>query len=161
MEIIYHRLYKVDITTQEVLLQEFAESDNVNKYVMDLLQGVSDNEGDREYLFEESSLTMKTYLTKIINGLDRDSVSELIAKRLLQEENKAQKKIDHLNKQIQKGILIISYVKMTDTENKIILSKADYNEFIEEVTGNLRSGLPTKKKIFKNHKGCVSPRGWK
>jgi hypothetical protein len=150
MEIIYHRLYKVDIVTQEVTLQEFAENDNVNKYVMDLLNSVSDNEGDREYLFEESSLTMKTYLTKIINREDRDSTSELIAKRLLQEENKAQKKIEHLNKQIQKGILIISYVQMTDTENKLILSKADYNEFIEEVTGNLRSGLPTKKKIFKS-----------
>ncbi len=149
MEIIYHRLFKVDIATQEVTLQEFAENNNVDKYVMDLLSSVSDNEGDREYLFEENSLTIKTYLTKIINGEDRDSTSELIAKRLLQEENKAQERIGHMNKHIQKGILIISYVQMTDTENKLILSKADYNEFIEEVTGNLKSGLPTKKKIFK------------
>lgn len=149
MEIIYHRLYKVDITTQEVSLQEFAENDNVNNYVKDLLQNVSNNDGEREYLFEESSLTMKTYLNNIINDEERDSTSEMIAKRLLQEEIKAQKRIEHLNKHIQKGILIISYVQMTDTENKIILSKADYNEFIEEITGNLKSGLPTKKKIFK------------
>lgn len=149
MEIIYHRLYKIDITSQEITLQEFAGNDNVNKYVMDLLLEVSDNEGDREYLFEENSITMKTYLSRIIDGENVDLISELIAKRLLQEESKAQKRIEHLNKQIQKGILIISFVQMTDTEKKIILSKADYNEFIEEVTGNLRSGLPTKKRIFK------------
>lgn len=156
MNIIYHSLYKVDITTQDVSLQEFDETDNVNHYVLELLQNISDNEGDREYLFEESSLTMKTYLNRIINDDNRDSTSELIAKRLLQEENTAQKKIDHLKKQIQKGILIISYVQMTDNEFKIILSKADYNEFIEEVTGNLRSGLPTKKKIFKAFVANVS-----
>lgn len=150
MEIIYHQLYKVDITTQEVSLQEFAENDNVNHYIMELLENVSDREGDREYLFEENSLTMKTYLDRIINDENRDSTSESIANRLLQEENKAQQGIAHLKKQIQKGILIISYVKMTESEFKIILSKADYNEFIEEITGNLKSGLPTKKKIFKS-----------
>ena len=150
MEIIYHRLYKVDITTQEVSLQEFAENDNVNHYIIELLENVSDSEGDREYLFEENSLTMKTYLGRIINDNDRDSTSESIANRLLQEENKAQQRIAHLKKQIQKGILIISYVQMTEFEFKIILSKADYNEFIEEITGNLKSGLPTKKKIFKS-----------
>lgn len=150
MRIIYHCFYKVDITTQEVELQQFDEDGNVNNYIMELLQNVSDSEGDREYLFEESSLTMKTYLNQIINDVDREITSENIANRLLQEENKAQQKIAHLQKQIQKGILIISYVEMTDTEFKIILSKADYNEFIEEMTGNIRSGLPTKKRIFKS-----------
>lgn len=150
MEIIYHRLYKVDITTQEVSLQEFAENDNVNNYIIELLQNVSDSEGDREYLFEQNSLTMKTYLDRIIVNDSRDATCESIANRLLQEENKAQQRIDHLNKHIQKGILIISYVQMTETEFKIILSKADYNEFIEEVSGNLKSGLPTKKKIYKS-----------
>lgn len=150
MEIVYHRLYKVDINTQEVLLQEFDENDNVNKYILELLENVSDSEGDREYMFESSSLTMKTYLNQIIEDEERDSTSQNIADRLLQEEHKAQQRIKHLKRNIQKGVLIISYVKMTDTEYKIILSKADYNEFIEEVTGNLKSGLPTKKKIFKS-----------
>lgn len=150
MRIIYHCFYKVDITTQEVQLQQFDEDGNVNNYIMELLQNVSDSEGDREYLFEENSLTMKTYLNRIINDEDRGTTSENIANRLLQEENKAQQRIAHLQKQIQKGILIISYVEMTDTEHKIILSKADYNEFIEEMTGNIKSGLPTKKKIFKS-----------
>ena len=39
---------------------------------------------------------------------------------------------------------------MTETEKKIIISKADYHEFIEEISGYLKSGLPTKKKIFKS-----------
>lgn len=150
MELIYHCLYKVDIAAQDVELQQFDENENVNNYIMALLQSVSDSEGDREYLFEENSLTMKTYLGRIIDDEDRDKTSESIANRLLQEETQAQQKIAHLNKHIQKGILIISYIQMTEIEYKIIISKADYNEFIEEVTGNLRSGLPTQKKIFKS-----------
>lgn len=149
MNIVYHSLYKVDIEAQEVTLQQFDETDNVNNYIIELLENVSSNEGDREYLFEENSLTMKTYTNDFIIGDDRDLTSELIAKRLLQEENVAQKKMDHLKIKIQKGMLIVSFVQMTENEFKIILSKADYNEFIEEITGNLRSGLPTKKKIFK------------
>lgn len=149
MEIIYHSLFKVDITEQDVLLQEFAQNDNVNTYIMELLQNVSDNEGDREYIFEEGSLTMKTLINQFISGEDRDETSEKIANRLLQEETRAQEKITHLKKEIHKGVLIISYVKMTETENKVVISKADYNEFIEEISGNLSSGLPTKKKIFK------------
>jgi hypothetical protein len=149
MEIIYHSLFKVDISEQDVQLQEFAENDNVNTYIMELLQNVSDNEGDREYIFEEGSLTMKTFINQFISGEDRDTTSEEIANRLLQEETRAQEKIAHLKKEIHKGVLIISYVKMTETENKVVISKADYNEFIEEISGNLSSGLPTKKKIFK------------
>ncbi|MCT4647630.1 MAG: nucleoid-associated protein [Carboxylicivirga sp.] len=149
MEIIYHRLFKVDIVEQEVSLQEFAENDNVNTYIMELLQNVSDNEGDREYVFEDGSITMQTYLNQFVIGDDRDITSENIAKRLLQEETKAQEKIKHLKKEIHKGVLIISYVQMTETEHKVVISKADYNEFIEELSGNLSSGLPTQKKIFK------------
>lgn len=131
-------------------LQQFSQNENLNNYIIELLQNVSDSEGDREYSFEENSLTMKNYLQQLINEEDRDGTSNLIANRLLQEETKAQERINHLDKQIQKGILIISYVQMSETESKIILSKADYNEFIEEVSGELTSGLPTKKKIFKS-----------
>jgi hypothetical protein len=147
--IIFHSLYKIDITTNEIILQEFAENENVNRYVMDLIQNVTENEGDREYIFENSSFTIKTCLGNIVNNVERDETSLTIARRLLQEEKKAQVKIEHLNKKILKGILIISYVQMTDYEYKIIISKADYYEFLEEITGNLRNGLPTKKKIFK------------
>lgn len=150
MNIIYHSLYKIDIATQEVTLQQFAEKDNVNNYIIELLENVSNNEGDREYVFEENSLTMKTYLNEFIIGNDRDLISESIAKRLLQEENTAQTKIDHLKIKIQKGMLIVSFVQMIENEYKIILSKADYNEFIEEITGVITNGLPTKKKIFKS-----------
>lgn len=150
MNIVYHRLYKVDNADEAVSLCEFNENDNVNHYILELLKNVSNKEGDREYLFEESSLTMKTFVDKIINNEERDLTCEMIAKRLLQEELKAKERYKNLKGEIQKGILIISYVKMTEVEYKLILSKADYNEFIEEVTGNIKSGLPTKKKIFKS-----------
>lgn len=156
MEIIYHKLYKIDIETQDASIQEFDQNDNVEQYIYDLLSGVSESEGDREYLFEEGSITMKTYLTNIVQNQDRDSTCQDIATRLLKVETKAQEGIERLNKKIQRGMLIISFVKINHTDFKIILSKADYNEFIEEITGKKRSGLPLEKKIFKSFVGNIS-----
>jgi hypothetical protein len=148
--VISHSLYKVDIETQQITLQKFDENENVNNYVSDLLESVKDNEGDREYEFEAGSLTMKTLLNNIITNKKVKETCKLIATRLLEKETEAQKEIEHLDKKIQKGILIISYLQMTDNERKIIISKADYTEFIEEISGVKRNGLPTKKKIFKS-----------
>ena len=58
--------------------------------------------------------------------------------------------VEFTGKEIPKGILMISFAKMTDTEYKFVITKADYSEFLEELSGNKRSGLPTKKKIFKS-----------
>lgn len=149
MEIIYNCLYKIDINNNLVTKEEFGEDCNIKTYIIKLLDKSIENEGDREYIFENSSTTMKTYLDSMINNtIERDNISLKIAERLLQEETTTQLRMDHLV-EILKGILIISYVKMTETENKLIISKADYNEFIEENTGSLKSGLPTKKKVFK------------
>ena len=149
MEPIFNALFKIDISSDEVSLQQFQDNDNLNSYILELLTNVASETGDREFEFAEESLTMRTLLENIIADNERDSACETIAKRLLAKEIDAQKIIERLKKEIHKGMLIISFVKMTETEKKIIISKADYNEFIEEVSGNKKSGLPIKKKIFK------------
>lgn len=148
MEIVFNRLFKIDVDTQLTTQEQFQEHDNLDNYIMDLLEKVTKEEGDRQYKFEEGSTTIKSILDNIIHGDDYDNYCDLLAKRLLQEETTAQGKYGHLH-DIQKGMLIVSYVQMTPTENKIIISKADYDTFIEEITGQIRSGLPLKKKIFK------------
>lgn len=149
LEIKFSNLYKIDVENQTVTLEQFQENDNLNLYVMDLLQKVTDEIGDREYKFQEGARTIQGALTKIINEEEIEDACQLIAKRLLQEETTAQERYGHLH-DIQKGMLIISHVKMTGVESKIIISKADYNTFLEEMSGEIKSGLPLKKKIFKS-----------
>lgn len=149
MDVNFSKLYKIDVENNSVSLEQFHENDNLNLYVMDLLQKVTDEIGDREYKFQEGARTIQGALTKIIKEEEIDDACQLIAKRLLQEETTAQERYGHLH-DIQKGMLIISYVKMTEIESKIIISKADYNTFLEEISGDIKSGLPLKKKIFKS-----------
>ena len=68
---------------------------------------------------------------------------------MLEKEITAQQRY-HSITDIQKGILLIAYCKMTEIDYKVIICKADYSEFIEETSGEKKNGLPTKKKIFKS-----------
>ena len=152
MELIFNHLYKVDIGKEVAEKTEFQESQALKDYVMNVLDKVTTSVGDREYKFQSESITMQTWLDSLILQQEVESTCLLIANRLLNKETNTQERIEHLGKEIQKGMLIISFVGMNlseGIEKKIIISKADYDEFIEETTGNLKTGLATKKKIYK------------
>lgn len=149
MNIEYLKLIKIDHDNNCVTEENVDDKDNVRDYVMSIIEQVSNNAGEREYEFKENELTMKTLLEKVIENNDRDAQSLAIANRLLAKENEAEQKYHQIT-EIQRGILLIAYCKMTDDEYKIVICKADYTEFIEEATGQKKNGLPTKKKIFKS-----------
>ena len=149
MDIQFYTLLKVDNTENTVSVEHFANAQNIQDYIWDLITNCVDNEGDREYIFEPTLQTTKNHIDNIIQNNNRAGVCKLLAEKLLAVENETKEKIAHLGKEIPKGILMISFAKMTDTEYKLVITKADYSEFLEELSGDKRSGLPTKKKIFK------------
>lgn len=154
MDVIYLKLIKIDHDNNSVTEEPLGEEGNVRAYVMSIIDFINDK-ADREYKFKEGELTMKTYVERIVNNDDRDATSLLIANRLLDKENQAQIRYRNIT-DIQKGILLVAFCKMTDIEHKVVISKADYTEFIEEATGQKRNGLPTKKKIFKSFSANIS-----
>ena len=125
---------------------------------MAIIELISENAGDREYRFKAEEITMKTYLDSLVMNDNRDEQSIAIANRLLTKENQAQERYSRIT-EIQKGILLIGFCKMTNIEYKVVICKADYTEFIEEATGQKKNGLPTKKKIFKSFCGNVTMNG--
>ena len=149
MEVSYIQLIKIDHDNNNVVVEPIDEQENIKQYVMDMLATISENVGEREYLFKDGEETMKIYLNSFINEEDKSDITLNIAKRLLSKEKDAQKKYAHIT-QIQKGIMLASLCKMTDRDYKVIIAKADYSEFLEEASGEKRNGLPTKKKIFKS-----------
>lgn len=149
MTVEYLKLIKIDHENNAVQEEPLNDEGNVREYVMDIIAQITDNAGERRYKFKDDELTMKTWISDIVNNNDRDARAMSIADRLLQKENIAQQRY-HTITDIQKGILLIAYCKMTDTEYKMVICKADYTEFIEETTGEKKNGLPTKKKIFKS-----------
>lgn len=148
MEIEYLKLIKIDHDTNSVQEEPLNDAGNVRDYVMDIIGQITDNAGERRYEFKDGELTMMTWIGDIVNNSNRDARAMSIANRLLQKEDAAQLRYHFTD--IQKGILLIAYCKMTNTEYKMVICKADYTEFIEETTGEKKNGLPTKKKIFKS-----------
>ena len=149
MEVPYIQLIKIDHDNNCVVVEPIDTQENIKQYVMDMLLVISENIGEREYVFKEGEETMKMYLDSFIREENRDNTTLNIAKRLLSKEVDAQTKYAHIT-QIQKGIMLTALCKMTERDYKVIISKADYSEFLEEATGEKKNGLPTKKKIFKS-----------
>ncbi|MBR5639405.1 MAG: hypothetical protein IKW83_06530 [Muribaculaceae bacterium] len=149
MTIEYLKLIKIDHENSNVQEEALNDEGNVKDYIMAIIDQITDNAGERRYEFKNGELTMKTCIDDIVNNNNRDARIMDIARRLLQKEEAAQQRYQNIT-DIQKGILLIAYCKMTDTEYKMVICKADYSEFIEEITGEMKNGLPTKKKIFKS-----------
>ena len=149
MDVSYIQLVKIDHDNNRVVMEPIDDQENIKQYVMDILVAISENVGEREYIFKDGEETMKTYLNSFINEDNKYETTLDIAKRLLSKEKDTQIKYAHIT-QIQKGIMLASLCKMTDRDYKVIIAKADYSEFLEESSGKKKNGLPTKKKIFKS-----------
>lgn len=150
MKLIYSRLIKIDQINQEVSFEEFNGVENLNRYIMNMIGEIAENDGDRIYKFKDTFTTMQNYIQDFIEDKSRDEVANKIANRLLRIESDAQKSFGQFTS-LQKGILLIAYCDMETTglDYKLLISKADYNEFIEESTGELKNGLPTRRRVFK------------
>ena len=136
MEVQFYKIIKVDNTGNSVSAEDFANAQNIKDYIWDLINNCVDSEGDREYIFDSTLQTTKNHIHNIIQGIDSDNICMQLARKLLAVEHNTKEKIVHLGKDIPKGMLMISFTKMTETEYKVVISKADYTEFLEEFSGD-------------------------
>ena len=130
--------HKVDISSiKDAQLQLFINS---------MAHDTSVNESSRKAVFEESS-----YAKHAFDELaETDSLEKLdeLARQLLVAEKSTNKKIEHLDKKITAGNLIVAKVKrMNDTF--ILAAKIEFSSYLERKTFLLELGLPTKKAVLR------------
>jgi hypothetical protein len=118
----------------------------LSTYVQRLFTEIKNSNNCRQFEFRSNDTEVRAALTQLISG-EYENGSEINANRLLQIEIIAQQAIDHLNIEIQKGSLFQAVIG--ETEKSVIISKADHNEYLDELDFTLRKGLPWKKRIFK------------
>lgn len=153
MKTIFTKLFKIDLLSEQCTEEIFSDKQNIQKYLDELLDTIVSSPGDREYKFDETLVTTKTRIIALLKDNDEQTKnyeSLLLAQKLLNVELDTQKKMQKMKVEIQKGVLIIAALKINDATYKFVITKADYAEFVEETTGNTKSGLPLKKKIFKS-----------
>ncbi len=147
MNIIFSSLHQIDHFNETINKREISEyGDDLNKYVEKLLDEIVTSNSKRKFRFRSDTTEVRIAIQKVIDG-QYDNGSEINASRLLKIEQKAQEKIDHLGKEIQRGSLFQTY--LMQNERIFIICKADHNEFLDEIDFSLRKGLPWKKRIFK------------
>jgi hypothetical protein len=152
MEIIFSKLYKVDISEQQPTERpDYQNIENFKKYIHGMLEQISTKSTDRFYKFRSDYTEVRTLINNILVNNEYDDSSKAIACRLLSKEREAQTDLDKkkLGKEILKGMLILSLVKMTDEARKLIIFKVDYDEFLSEMTGDIVTGLSIRKKVYK------------
>ncbi|QXV66535.1 hypothetical protein INP83_05475 [Mucilaginibacter sp. 21P] len=155
MKIIFNSLHKIDIENNLVeFMPHSSDKNDLDGYVMELVTNILSGSDRKGYHFRSDSTEVRTLLTEILdnNKTDEkhyDTLSQKISKRLLTMEKSSQAKVDKLGIEILKGVLVVSLIEFDDKTSKIIISKADHNDFIDSITFRRTSGLPIRKKIYK------------
>ncbi len=153
MRIIYYKILRVDNEQGTASFEEFESQQNISTYVKELVEQCLKRPGDREYEFLDDNSECCTSLKNIVLGNNSDRECETLANRLARVENDKNDLYSNLKNNIPQGLLIIALVDMEIEEGlkeRLVIAKADYMEFIAKTSGEMTSGLATKKKVFKS-----------
>lgn len=154
MEIIFNTLYKIDIQDQQASQVQLPNGNNdLRSYIVELLDKIIADPDKKGFEFESDTAEVCTLINKILEVPDEDMAKYeentlAIANRLHRKEVESDKK-NNLGVELLKGIAVISLVRFENGTQKLIVSKSDYNEFLDVLSYTKRQGFPIKKKIYK------------
>lgn len=132
-----NNIEEIDISTQSQDLKNYT-----NRLITEITEGTS----KRKFEFRRETTEVRNIIGQFLNSMYVGK--ETNAQRLLGVEEEAQKGIEHLGIEIQKGSLFQAHLE-NDEEHIVVISKADQISFLAEDDFTLKSGLPWDKKIFK------------
>lgn len=148
MNIKFTSLYQVDHNLNQIKNIDINnQSGDLKNYTNRLINEITKSNNKRSFEFRSDTTEVRNAIDKFLDT-EYEIGAKINADRLLNIETEAQKKIDRLNIKIQKGSLFQAVIE-NNTETYIIISKADHNQFLDEVDFTLKTGLPWEKRIFK------------
>ncbi|WP_298509120.1 hypothetical protein [uncultured Kordia sp.] len=150
MNILFSSLHHVDNSNSSVRSISITLSSTLIDYTNKLFKQINESENKKIYTFKSDKTEVRQVIENVINNKERNDSVELSASRLLEKETKAQEWMDSrkMKVKILKGSLFQTLIEI-DGEKKVIICKADHNQYLDENSLSLRSGLPWDKKIFK------------
>lgn len=129
---------KIDISDQGKAL---------TKYIRRLIKEISTSSNRRSFVFQRDSTEVRTTINGFIQK-DYSTGTKSNADRLLVVEQEAQQAISQLKVKIPQGSLFQAII-VENNLTKIIISKADHSEYLDEKDFLVHKGLPWKKRVFK------------
>ncbi|PSL28082.1 nucleoid-associated protein [Chitinophaga ginsengisoli] len=149
MTIDFQKAFKFDLDTNRVLEVPTPEGEtDFGEYIGGLIIDVVADARSKKYLFPADETTTMADMAKILADDHSDVAARRFARRLMTAEARVQGRIEHLNKEVQRGMMIQAVVTMGELRYFLII-KAEHFDFIDESSTLKSTGLPIKKKIFK------------
>lgn len=154
MEIIFNCLFKIDLEGSKVTQLPMPDGQtDLKSYIVTLLDKILADPNKKGFEFQSDTAEIRTLINSILGVQDQNideyaTHSIAIADRLLRKEIESQQNTN-LKVNLLKGIVVVSFVKLENGTQKVIISKADYDEFLDALTYVNRIGFPLKKKIYK------------
>lgn len=146
----YYSIYDIDIkegTHDNINLQLNSDHDLL-KFLKNVASKTRTSTSKRQATFTLNSF-VKVGLEKVLANDDRSLNSKNIAKILLESEEKYAVKVEQLNRELKKGSLVITIFTMGDSK-LLMLSKIDFEKFLEKGTLQSTLGLPEEKALLKS-----------
>jgi adenylate cyclase class IV len=146
----YYSIYDVDVkeeTCEEVELASNADGDLL-KFLKKVALNTRASSSKRQASFTLNS-PVKVALDKVVNNVNRDLNSKNIAQMLLDAEVIYGIKMERLNKELKKGSLVVTIFTM-GSARLLMLSKIDFEKFLEKDTLKSTLGLPEEKALLKS-----------
>lgn len=150
VNILFRKFYH----TTPVKEVEYENEEQIAQYIGSIYDDVTVRlKSKRAYDFTVLSYdgvrTLKMMLTELIDESTRNAACQYLAQKLQTCEQDAEQKIQATGREIQKGLLIFLYAEDAD-QHKLIITKSEDIVIIENGTGNLKNGVPKKKRVFKS-----------
>jgi hypothetical protein len=148
MKILFSSLYQIDHASKSIINIDIAkESKDLHDYVDKLFSDILNNESSRKFQFHSTSTEVRSSIEKFLQN-EFEEPSRVNAERLLRIELKTQEDIAKLSIEIQKGSLFQAVFQEGESI-RILISKAEHSDFLDENDFRRHVGLPWEKKVFK------------
>jgi len=159
MTVQFKKVYRFDldrVVPIEIPIDD--DSEDFNEYLHQLIEAVLYDDRSKKYLFPEDPPATMGIIENLVSEQNMNDTTLDAARRLLRIEVAVQGRIEHLEREVQKGIMVQALVE-NDNQLHFLIIKAEHAEFINESDNRRATGLPIKKKIFKAFCAYIGPDG--
>jgi hypothetical protein len=149
MDIINTAIHHIDHERNEVraLPRPAADSD-LGEYLQELVSRIAETDSGRRFKFAADDTEVHSRIREMIAGQNFEGRTVTVAERLLRKEQNVQQDYGQLRYDVQKGVLF-QVIFNTGAGKRMVISKADHIEILDEENLRKSKGLPKKKKTYK------------
>lgn len=149
MEIINKSIRIIDYNAEKVFERNTPES--FEEYIVQLIAHIKENDSVRNFKTRSLDTEVVSCALQVSEKSDDDifikEKSDVIAKRLLDKEIEAQKKITQLDKNIKKGSLIQALL-LDNGKYVYLFAKVEHADFVDDIDFSFKTGFSKEKKSF-------------